>query len=84
MVISLVRMVRRGLIRRHNAIISFWLVGLVVAWLVCAITFLKLKLWMKIDSKIQAYLDAAPEDKNVIEGATMLLSLNRNRIFFKM
>lgn len=37
----------------------------------------------KLTAKIQAYLDAAPEDKNVIEGATMLLSLNRNRIFFQ-
>lgn len=84
MVISLVRMVRRGLIRRHNAIISFWLVGLVVAWLVCAITFFKVKVMdEKLTAKIQAYLDAAPEDKNVIEGATMLLSLNRNRIFFQ-
>lgn len=32
---------------------------------------------------MQAYLDAKPEDRNVIDGATMLLALNRNRIFFQ-
>lgn len=37
----------------------------------------------KLTAKIQAYLEASPEERNVIEGATMLLSLNRNRIFFQ-
>lgn len=37
----------------------------------------------KLTQKIQAYLDAAPEERNTVEGATMLLSLNRNRIFFQ-
>lgn len=32
---------------------------------------------------MRAYLEQAPEDRNVIDGATMLLSLNRNRIFFQ-
>lgn len=37
----------------------------------------------KLTARMQAYLDAKPEDRNVIDGATMLLALNRNRIFFQ-
>ena len=37
----------------------------------------------KLTEKIQAYLEATPEERNIVEGATMLLSLNRNRIFFQ-
>lgn len=37
----------------------------------------------KLTVKIQAYLNDEPKQRNVIEGATMLLSLNRNRIFFQ-
>lgn len=36
-----------------------------------------------LTTKIQAYLETMPEERNVVEGATMLLSLNRNRIFFQ-
>jgi hypothetical protein len=36
----------------------------------------------KLTDKIKAYLEAQPEDRNVIEGATMLLQLNGNRILF--
>lgn len=32
---------------------------------------------------MQDYLGQDPEDRNVIDGATMLLSLNRNRLFFQ-
>lgn len=38
---------------------------------------------IKLTEKIQAYLNTNPEDRNVIDGATLLLSLNRNRIFFQ-
>lgn len=37
----------------------------------------------KLTARIQAYLDAEPEQRNVVDGATMLLSLNRNRILFQ-
>lgn len=37
----------------------------------------------KLTEKIQGYLEQAPENRNVIDGATMLLSLNRNRLFFQ-
>ena len=36
-----------------------------------------------LTEKIQAYLQAEPEKRNVMEGATLLLSLNRNRILFQ-
>lgn len=38
---------------------------------------------IKLTEKIQAYLNTNPEDRNVIDGATLLLSLNRNRILFQ-
>lgn len=38
---------------------------------------------IKLTEKIQAYLNTNPEGRNVIDGATLLLSLNRNRIFFQ-
>lgn len=37
----------------------------------------------KLTEKIQDYLNQSPAERNVVEGATMLLSLNRNRIFFQ-
>lgn len=37
----------------------------------------------ELTKKMQDYLGQAPEDRNVIDGATMLLSLNRNRLFFQ-
>lgn len=37
----------------------------------------------KLTEKIQAYLETTPEKRNIVEGATILLSLNRNRIFFQ-
>lgn len=37
----------------------------------------------KLTEKIQAYLNQAPAERDVVDGATMLLSLNRNRIFFQ-
>lgn len=37
----------------------------------------------KLTEKIQAYLQTEPAKRNVVEGATLLLSLNRNRILFQ-
>ena len=37
----------------------------------------------KLTDKIQAYLQTEPAKRNVVEGATLLLSLNRNRILFQ-
>ncbi len=37
----------------------------------------------KLTEKIQAYLDTKPAKRDVVAGATLLLSLNRNRIFFQ-
>lgn len=37
----------------------------------------------KLTEKIQAYLNQSPGERNVEEGATMLLSLNRNQLFFQ-
>ena len=37
----------------------------------------------KLTEKIQAYLNQSPGERNVVEGATMLLSLNRNQLFFQ-
>lgn len=37
----------------------------------------------KLTEKIQAYLNQSPGERNVMEGATMLLSLNRNQLFFQ-
>lgn len=37
----------------------------------------------KLTEKIQAYLQTEPAKRNVMEGATLLLSLNRNRILFQ-
>lgn len=37
----------------------------------------------KLTAKIQAYLDTPAVERNVIEGATMLLSLNRNKVLFQ-
>ena len=52
--------------------------------MVCAITFLISNIMDdKLTEKIQAYLKMLPGERNVVEGATMLLSLNRNRIFFQ-
>lgn len=57
---------------------------MVVAWLVCAITFLILTTMDdKLTKKIQDYLEQTPQNRNVVDGATLLLSLNRNRIFFQ-
>lgn len=36
----------------------------------------------QLTDKIKAYLDAKPEDRDVIAGANLLLKLNRNRILF--
>lgn len=37
----------------------------------------------KLTEKIQKYLQTEPAKRNVMEGATLLLSLNRNRILFQ-
>lgn len=37
----------------------------------------------KLTEKIQEYLNTPESERNVVEGATMLLSLNRNRILFQ-
>lgn len=37
----------------------------------------------KLTEKIQAYLNQSPAERNIVEGATMLLSLNRNQLFFQ-
>ena len=37
----------------------------------------------KLTEKIQKYLQTEPAKRNVVEGATLLLSLNRNRILFQ-
>lgn len=37
----------------------------------------------KLTEKIQVYLQTEPAKRNVVEGATLLLSLNRNRILFQ-
>lgn len=37
----------------------------------------------KLTEKIQTYLQTEPAKRNVVEGATLLLSLNRNRILFQ-
>lgn len=37
----------------------------------------------KLTEKIQAYLNQSPGERNIVEGATMLLSLNRNQLFFQ-
>ena len=37
----------------------------------------------KLTEKIQQYLQTEPAKRNVVEGATLLLSLNRNRILFQ-
>lgn len=36
-----------------------------------------------LTEKIQAYLNQSPGERNIVEGATMLLSLNRNQLFFQ-
>lgn len=36
-----------------------------------------------LTKKVQAYLEMNPADRNVEDGATMLLSLNRNRLLFQ-
>lgn len=37
----------------------------------------------KLTAKIQAYLQQAPAERDVVEGARLLLSLNRNKILFQ-
>lgn len=37
----------------------------------------------KINAKIQAYLDTPPSERDVVAGATLLLSLNSNKILFQ-
>lgn len=37
----------------------------------------------KLTEKIQAYLNQSPGERDVVAGATMLLSLNRNQLFFQ-
>jgi hypothetical protein len=37
----------------------------------------------KLTEKIQAYLNQSPGERNIVDGATMLLSLNRNQLFFQ-
>lgn len=57
---------------------------MVVAWLVYATTFLFIKTMDdKLTEKIQTYLNQSLGERNIVEGATMLLSLNRNQLFFQ-
>lgn len=37
----------------------------------------------KLTHKIQDYLDTPPSERDVVAGATLLLSLNRNKILFQ-
>lgn len=37
----------------------------------------------KLTEKVQAYLNQSPADRNIVEGATMLLSLSRNQLFYQ-
>lgn len=55
-----------------------------MAWLVYATTFLFIKTMDdKLTEKIQTYLNQSLGERNIVEGATMLLSLNRNQLFFQ-